>query len=427
MRAIFLTQWFDPEPGAICGLPLAKWLSRRGYAIKVLTGFPNYPGGNLYPGYRMRWRQREELEGVQVLRVPLIPSHDRSALGRVANYGSFALSAATIGALSIGKADVGYVYHPPATVGLPAMVLKGLRGIPFVYHIADMWPESVVESGMVGDGLSRKLVEGLLSSWCRLVYAQAEAITVLSPGFKHLLVERGVPAAKIHVIYNWSDDEVFRPLPRDPALADELGLGGRFNIVYAGNLGPFQGLETVIRAAARLKDVPAIQIVIVGTGQKEAELKALASAESPQNVRFVGRRQFWEMPKIYSLADVLLVHLKDLPFFQATIPSKTQVSLACGRPVLMAVRGDAAEIVAGAQAGLACAPENEAELAETIRAFYRLSREEREAMGARGREFYLKEMSLDIGGAKMDALLREVAGKHRGREAAASGVPRRES
>lgn len=424
MRAIFLTQWFDPEPGAIRGLPLAEWLTRRGHSIKVLTGFPNYPGGNIYPGYRLRLRQREVMKGIPVLRVPLYPSHDGSALRRIFNYGSFALSASSLGTLLIGGADVGYVYHPPATVGLPAMVLKGLRGIPFVYHIADMWPESVVESGMVGEGLGRKLVAGLLSSWCRLVYGQARAITVLSPGFKRLLVERGVPAAKIHVIYNWTDEEVFRPLSRDPALADELGFGDRFNIVYAGNLGVFQGLETVIRAAARLKDEPAIQIVMVGTGQKEAILKALAAELRTHNVLFVGRRQFWEMPKIYSLADVLLVHLKDLPFFNATIPSKTQVSLACGRPVLMAVRGDAAEIVEKARAGLTCAPEDDAALAETIRKFFRLSREEREAMGARGREFYLNEMSLEIGGAKMDALLREVAGRRHQWKSATSGVPK---
>lgn len=413
MRAIFLTQWFNPEPGAIRGLPLAKWLSRRGYAIKVLTGFPNYPEGNLYPGYRMRWRQREELEGVQVLRVPLIPSHDRSALGRVANYGSFALSAATIGALSIGKADVGYVYHPPATVGLPAMVLKGLRGIPFVYHIADMWPESVVESGMVGDGLRRKLVEGLLSSWCRLVYAQAEAITVLSPGFKHLLVERGVPAAKIHVIYNWSDDEVFRPVPKDPALEARLGLRGRFNIVYAGNLGVFQGLETVIKAAVRVKDQAAIQVVFVGTGQREAELRAFAHESGASNVLFLGNRPYRDMPQVYSLADALLVHLKDLPFFTATIPGKTQISLAAGRPILMGVRGDAADLVREAGAGVSCKPEDPADLARAMLEMYSMPRQQLEEMGARGRAYYQTHLSLEVAGGKMDELFRQVVADRR--------------
>ena len=251
MRVVFLTQWFDPEPGAVRGLPLARWLAARGHDVQVLTGVPNYPGGRVYPGYRMRLWQREVMDGVPVLRVPLYPSHDPSARGRVANYTSFALSAATLGAALVGRGDVAYVYHPPATVGLPAIVLKALRGIPFVYHIADMWPESVVDSGMLGNGALRRGVERLLSRWCHAVYRHSSTITVLSPGFKQLLVDRGVPADKIRVIYNWTDEAMFFPHGRDETLARELGLDGHFNIVYAGNLGPFQGLSTVVRAATR--------------------------------------------------------------------------------------------------------------------------------------------------------------------------------
>ena len=410
MRTIFLTQWFDPEPGAIRGLPLARWLTARGHDVRVLTSVPNYPGGRVYPGYRMRLWQREVMDGVSVLRVPLYPSHDTSPLGRVANYTSFALSAATLGAALIGRGDVAYVYHPPATVGLPAVVLKALRGMPFVYHIADMWPESVVESGMLEGAALRRMVHGLLSVWCRAVYRQARAITVLSPGFKRLLVERGVPGDKIHVIYNWTDETMFHPLPRDAELARELGLAGRFNILYAGNLGPLQGLDAVVRAAARVRSMRAIQVVIVGAGQQEAELRALAQSVGASNVLFVGRRPYHEMPRISALADVHLVHLRDLPFFRATIPSKTQVALACARPVLMAVNGDAADIVRKAEAGVTCPPEDESRIADAMVTLAESSRDELEAMGQRGRRFYLDEMSLDIGGRYMDGLLRDVGG-----------------
>ena len=410
MRTIFLTQWFAPEPGAIRGLPLARWLTASGHDVRVLTGVPNYPGGRVYPGYRMRLWHREVMDGVPVLRVPLYPSHDVSSVGRVANYTSFALSAATLGAALIGRGDVAYVYHPPATIGLPAAVLKTLRRMPFVYHIADMWPESVVESGMLGGAAVRRLVGGLLSVWCRAVYRQARAITVLSPGFKRLLVERGVPGDKVHVIYNWTDEAMFRPEPRDEGLARELGLAGRFNIVYAGNLGPLQGLDTVIRAAARVRSVRAIQVVIVGVGQQEPALRALARSLGATNVRFVGRRPYQEMPRISALADVHLVHLRDLPFFRATIPSKTQVALACARPVLMAVNGDAADVVQKAEAGVTCPPEDASRLAEAMVTLADTPRDELEAMGQRGRRFYLDEMSLDIGGRHMDRLLREVAG-----------------
>lgn len=411
LRTIFLTQWFDPEPGAIRGLPLARWLGGHGHDVRVLTGVPNYPGGGVYPGYCMRLWQREVMDGVPVLRVPLFPSHGNSAIGRVTNYTSFSVSAATLGAALIGQGDVSYVYHPPATIGLPAMVLKLLRGMPFVYHIADMWPESVVESGMLDGAAVRRIVQGLLSVWCRAVYGQARAITVLSPGFKRMLVERGVPGDKIHVIYNWTDETMYHPISRDEKLATELGFAGRFNIVYAGNLGPLQGLDTVIRAAAKVRGIPAIQVVIVGVGQQEAELRALARSVGSDNVLFLGRRPYHEMPRISALADVHLVHLRDLPFFRATIPSKTQVALACARPVLMAVNGDAADIVRKAEAGLTCPPDDESSLADAMVALAETSHGELDAMGQRGRRFYLDEMSLDIGGRHMDRLLREVAGR----------------
>jgi glycosyltransferase involved in cell wall biosynthesis len=354
------------------------------------------------------------MDGVPVVRVPLYPSHDTSPIRRIANYGSFALAAATIGAASVRRADVGFVYHPPPTVGLPAIVLRLLRGIPFVYHIADMWPESVVESGFVASPRARRIAERLIGAWCNVVYERAAAITVLSNGFKRLLVERGVPAEKIHVVYNWTDEEAFRPVPRDERLAAELGLDGGFNVIYAGNLGVFQGLGAVIDAAVRLRDVPDIRFVFVGTGQEEQALRERAAAVGATNVRFLGRRQFWEMPEINALADALLVHLRDLPFFAATVPSKTQVSLASGRPVIMAVRGDAAEIVERAGAGVVCTPEDPEAIVQAVLSLYRRSAADRDAIGARGRAYYLEHMSLDRGGRQMDALLRAVARRRSG-------------
>jgi colanic acid biosynthesis glycosyl transferase WcaI len=409
LRTLFVTQWFDPEPGAMRGLPLATWLMEHGHDVEVLTGFPNYPGGRIYDGYRQRIRRREMMDGVPVVRVPLYPSHDANAVRRIANYTSFALSAATIGAASVKRADVGFVYHPPPTVGLPAMVLKHLRGIPFVYHIADMWPESVVESGLVGNGGARRIIESMLNAWCDLIYRQADAITVLSPGFKRLLIARGVPESKVHVIYNWTDERAFRPMPRPRALAESLGLEGKFCVMYAGNFGMFQGLDAVLEAALRLRDTTDIAFVFVGTGSEETALKGRADSLGLSNVRFLGRRQYWEMPELNALADVLLVHLRDLPFFSATVPSKTQVSLASGRPVLMAVRGDAADLIERARAGVTCTPGDPTAIANAVLQLRALSPQERDAMGMRGRRFYEEQLSLEVGGRQMDVLLRQVA------------------
>jgi len=409
VKILFVTQWFDPEPGAMRGLPLARHFVAQGDEVEVLTGYPNYPGGKLYPGYRMRPWSRQMVDGVSVLRVPLYPSHDSSAAGRLANYGSFALSSATIGLLTSRPADVAYVYHPPPTVGLAALLLKTLRHTPFVYHIADMWPESVIESGMIRGERTRRIAHSLISSWCGLLYRQASAISVLSPGFKRLLDERGVPGDKVHVIYNWAEEHVFKPLPRDAELAASLNLDHTFNLLYAGNLGAFQGIDTAIRAAARLRDVPSFRLVIAGAGQKETELKSLASQLSCSNVVFIGRREYWEMPKVYSIADALLIHLKDLPFFASTIPSKTQVSMACGRPILVAVRGDAAELISRAGAGLSCNPEDPEAMAAAVRRLMNLPAEERMRMGAAGRSFYEQHMSMAEGAQHTRRLLEQSA------------------
>jgi colanic acid biosynthesis glycosyl transferase WcaI len=408
MRVIFLTITFYPEPSAIHGLPLAKHLASKGYDIKVLTSFPQYPIGKIYPGYRLRPWQRETVEGIPVLRVPIYPSHDDSAIKRIITYLSFAFFASTIGTALIGSADVIYLYDPPPTNGLASLILKAFRGIPIVHDIADMWPETVIESGMVRGKYAKKIMGSIIGAWCKLLYRQAEVVTVLSPGFKQLLVDRGVPADKVRVIYNWTDEKLFYPVDPDRNLARQLGLEGYFNIVYAGNLGVHQGLDTVIKAAALIKDKKNIQVVIIGIGPKEEELKELASELGVTNVLFLGRRPYEEMTKINGLADVLLVHLKDRPFLRTTIPGKTQVSLASGRPILMAVKGDASEVVRRAEAGVICEPDNPTELAKAMVQMASMPKSELETMGIKGREYYLKHLSLDVAFGSLDEVFQKV-------------------
>lgn len=232
MRILFIIQGWQPE-SVLKGLPFAKELQKLGHEVEALTGFPHYPQGKIYPGYRVCLLQREEMDGVSVVRVPLYPSHDRSSVRRIATYTSYALSAALMGPWVTKRADVAYVYHPPATVGFPACVLRMLRGIPFVYDIQDLWPDTLVATGMFNSRFGLRLVD----KYCKLVYRLASRIVVLSPGFKAKICERGVPADKIDVIYNWSDDTVVYPVKRNAKLAKQLGLSGRFNIMFAGNMG----------------------------------------------------------------------------------------------------------------------------------------------------------------------------------------------
>jgi colanic acid biosynthesis glycosyl transferase WcaI len=404
MNILCLTQWFSPEPESSRGLPFAKWLQRRGHKVAVLTGFPNYPSGVLYPGYRLRPRQWEEIEGVRVLRVPLYPNHDRSAIKRSMNYLSFAAAAALIGLPSIGKVDVIYVMATPPTAGLPPLLTRLFSGVPYLFNVTDVWPDAVLDSGMLNGGLTGRMLSRSIDRLCRFVYGQARFVTTISYHCKRLLIERGLREDQVHAIYNWVDEDLFRPLPRDPELTHRLGLEGRFNIVYAGNFGPFQDLHTVIRAAALLRHIPEIQIVLVGTGQLEEQVRAHATEMDLPNVRFIPRMDHRDIPAVCSAADVLLIHLIDRPFLRVTLPSKVQMSLATGRPVLMAAAGESAEVVREARAGLTCEPQNERALADCMEQLYRARPSDREEMAQRGRQFYLDRMSQEVGARTIETL-----------------------
>ena len=404
MRILFIIQWFQPET-TLKGLPFAREFQKLGHEIEVLTGFPKYPDGKIYPGYKVRLLQREEMEGVSVVRVPLYPSHDMSGLRRFANYASYALSASSIGPWVVKRADVAYVYHPPATVGLPASAIKILRGIPFVYDIQDLWPDTLQATGMFNSRPGLKLMD----QWCKFVYRMASKITVLSPGFKRALSSRGVPAEKIEVVYNFCDDTVIRPVEPDPRLKHELGLGDRFNIMFAGNMGRAQALETVLKAAQITAGrLPHIQFVLVGGGVEANDLKQKANQMRLKNVRFLPRWPRSEIATLLSLADVVLVHLKDDPLFRITIPSKVQAYMSAGRPILIGVRGDAADLVLSAQAGLQCEPENPESIAEAAEKLCAMSRAELFTMGENGRRFYERELALSIGARRFERIFRSV-------------------
>jgi colanic acid biosynthesis glycosyl transferase WcaI len=377
MRILILTQWYAPEP---VELPqeLARTLTTLGHRVEVLTGFPNYPSGRLYPDYKLRIRQRETVAGVPVIRVPLYPNHSRSGLLRAVNYLTFALSASCLGLWRIPKPDVIFVYHPPLTIGIPAVVLSRRWRVPFVYQIQDMWPETLSATGMLNNKTALRWIGAL----AHLIYRQASALCVISPGFRRNLLSKGVPDEKIHIIPNWAETETDAPEDPDPRQAQNLGLAGRFNVMFAGNIGEAQGLETVLSAAQRLGNLPDVQFVFVGDGVALPRLRD--QAQNLQNVRFLGRYPAESMPALYALADVLLVHLRDEPLFRITIPHKILSYMASGKPILAAVTGDAASVVTEARAGLTCAPQDAQAMADAVKQLYRMDPATRREYGDHG-------------------------------------------
>ena len=401
-RVLLITQWFDPEP-TFKGLVFARELVNQGFDVEVLTGFPNYPGGKVYPGYSIKLLQREVIDGVEITRVPLYPNHDQSAIKRVLNYASFAASVLFYGLLMARRADVIYAYQPPLTVGISATLIRLLRRMPVVLDIQDMWPDTLRATGMVSSPIALNTVAAV----CRWVYRHVDRVVVLSPGFKQLLMERGVPASKVDIIYNWADEKSLAT----PAGFLPAAFPGpeQFRIVFAGNMGKAQALDVVLDAAVLLRGRSSrVCFVMVGGGVEVSRLQRRAIELQLANVVFLPPVPMAEIGTLLKAADALLVHLSRDPLFKITIPSKTQAYMTMGKPLLMAVEGDAANLVSMSGGGVTAESENAESLAIAAESLEKLSVAECIAMGKNAQAYYFEHLALTIGVGKFGKIFQEL-------------------
>lgn len=403
VRVLLISQWFDPEP-TFKGLVFARELVKQGHEVEVITGFPNYPGGKIYEGYRVKWLQKEIIDGVRITRVPLYPSHDQGALGRVLNYVTFAASVTIYGLFGAKRADAIYAYHPPLTVGLAAIILRFFRRIPVVYDIQDMWPDTLRTTGMISNERALSLIGRL----CSMVYRRVDHIAVLSPGFKKTLEERSVPSKKISVIYNWCSEDALSS-QQISQKSKEFESNNNFKILFAGNMGKAQALNAILKAAEKLqKEQRLIQFVMLGGGVEVESLKAEAKKLDLHNVTFLPSVPMSQVGEYLNAADALLVHLKKDPLFEITIPSKTQAYMSVGKPILMAVDGDAADLIHRAKCGVIAESENVEALAQAAIELASLSLESLSEMGANAKEFYEENLSLTSGAQKFSELFQSI-------------------
>jgi colanic acid biosynthesis glycosyl transferase WcaI len=411
MRIAMISQWYHPESFFVTDF--STWLVERGHDVSVITGFPNYPAGKVYEGYRISPLRRERFQGVHVVRVPLYPYHGSSFSRRVTNYASFAVSASSVGVGAIPSVDVVYVVAPPPTAAMPALVLKRLRGTPYVLHVQDLWPEAILDAGFLDSGLARRLVRNLVGRWLSGIYRNASSVAAISPTYRRALIERGACAKTTRVVYNWAaENRLDHPSQaRVPRRLD--GMDGRFVVMYAGNLGPLQGLDLAIRSARDLRDNTDIGLAIVGSGVVEEQLRGLAESIGASNVLFLGRRDPSEMHSLYAQADVHLVSLVDTPAMNATIPSKLQALLASGLPVITACGQDANSLVEDAEAGFVCPSRSVEGMSKVFLEASTTPAACLEQMGARGRRYYMEHLSFSRGARQLEDLLSEATASAR--------------
>ncbi|MFC0097862.1 glycosyltransferase family 4 protein [Micromonospora marina] len=402
MKIGVVSQWYPPEPVFVPG-SLADELVARGHEVRVLTSFPSYPGGHIYPGWRQRWQDTTTTGALTVRRVPQRASHGRSAAGRMVSYLSFAATSTLAALRYLAHVDALYVYHPPATTFAAAAALRRLRRTPTLLHVQDVWPEAVTASGLAPAGVTGRFLAAGLTSVMRRLYQGASAIAVTAPSMQQLVVERGAAPERVRTVLNWTDESIFRPVPVTAQARAAIGHRGRCTVMFAGNMGRFQHLETAVRAAAAVRDH--MDLVLVGSGVDQEQVIRLAGTLGASNVRFLARRPPEQMAELYAAADYQLVCLRDLPALRATIPSKLQAALCCGSPVVAAVAGDAARLVETAGVGLTCPPEDWQALADRFSQVAGWSREQRADLSARALRLYRERMALQVGVDQIEDML----------------------
>ncbi len=384
MKVLILTQYFWPETFRINDL--AQALAERGHAVTVLTGMPNYPGGRLYDGYGPFRPVEERFGSVRVLRVPLLPRGNRGGVRLALNYLSFVLSASVLGPLRYhGPCDVIFVYEPsPILVGLPAAVLRRWLGVPMLFWVQDLWPESLRAAGVV----TSPALLGCVARLARFIYRRCDRVLVQSQGFVEPVVARGAERARVRYLPNWAES-LYAPVEVEPGAPERAELPEGFRVMFAGNIGTAQSFETILQAATQLRERGDIHWVVLGDGHRRAWVEDEVRARGlGATFHVLGRRPVAAMPRYFSLADALLVTLRRDPIFELTIPAKLQSYLACARPVVAAIDGEGARIVLEAGAGLTCPAEDATALAANVLRMHAAGADERRRIGQRGRAYF---------------------------------------
>ncbi len=389
MRIGIVTYHFPPEPAFIPG-SLAEELAARGHEVRVLTGFPDYPGGHVYPGWRQRWHHETRSRGLTVRRVPRYSTGDVTVRGRMASWLTFAGSAALVGGASWPEwtCCTCISRRPP----------RSPRRRCSACSARCRWCCTCRTSGPNSSPTPSTTAGGRRGSGGH------------APDRDAVLAD-GIDPARIRVVLNWTDERVFRPVPASPAARRLVRRDERCVVMHAGTIG-----------AAALGDT--VDLVLVGSGAEERRVRGLAAELRADNVRFVDRRSPLDMPELYAAADYQLVMVRDLPELRGSVPAKLQAVLSCGAPVVVSAGGDTAALVERARAGLSCPPEDWASLADRFWLAAQIPVPARVEMGRRGREAYLREMSLPSGVDRIEELLREAAAGDTGHDTRAERISR---
>lgn len=392
---LVVSQYFYPEQFRINDI-CQEWV-KRGFKVTVITGIPNYPEGKYYEGYGILKKRKETWNGIDIIRIPLIP-RGKSKIGLVCNYLSFPVSGFIWNLLSNIKAD--YVFNfetSPMTQILIAVWYAQKHKVPCYLYVQDLWPEAVETV----TGIHNPFIIKPLDTMVRYIYKHCDKIFCTSPSFVRDICKRGVDKKKV---YYWPQyaEEFYRPAEKHsvPEIEDD----DSFKIIFTGNIGYAQGLDTIPKAAKILKSKGAnVKFYIVGDGRYKQELiKEISYAGVEDMVLLIGRHPAKRIPEFLACCDVAYVSFMNDSLFSKTIPAKVQSYMACGMPVLAASEGETNRIVQKADCGLCSRIGDEVSLAENVEKMMSMELAELERMGKNAREFCNRYFSKKVLMDKMD-------------------------
>jgi glycosyltransferase involved in cell wall biosynthesis len=367
MRIVFFTHYFTPEGNApaVRVHELGRRWVAAGHELVVVTGVPNVPDGVVYQGYRNRLRQRDIVDGIQVLRVWTYLAANRGTVCRVLNYLSFMVSS-VLGVIGLRRPDIVVATSPQFFCAWAGRIAAAVWRVPFVLDVRDLWPESISAVGAIRNAYILRILEWMEKK----LYAWSRCIVTVGEGYRARLVERGVPPDSITVIPNGVDAAFASCLSSDAVrrVRRTYGLDKAFVCAYIGTIGMACGLDIVLEAARRLRRAGRtdIRFLLVGDGATRATLQQQAEREQLDAVIFAGRRPREEVPAFLAVADACLVHLRKAEPFRSVLPSKLFEAAAMERPIILGVEGAAADWLRTAGAGFTIEPENAIQLVATI-------------------------------------------------------------
>lgn len=366
LKILILTENFPPERNAAATRisERALYWIRDGHEVTVITSHPNFPDGKVFEGYTNSWRRVDEFKGIRVVRVMTYIAPNKGFLFRILDFLSFMVTSFLAG-LREPRPDVLIANSPQFFCAVSGWAVAKLRGLPFIFELADLWPASISAVGVMKKGFLLRMVESLEL----FLYRQSARVVALTDSFKRDLVQRGIAADKIDVVINGVELSTYSRRAKSQSLPESTELKDKFVIGYVGTLGMAHALENVLSAARLLKaaDQNRIHFLIVGTGAALDTLKTIKLHDGLDNVTLTGAKPKEAMPDYWSLCDVALIHLKNSTLFEGVIPSKMFEAMGMGLPLLFASPlGEGPKIVAENHCGWRLPAEDPNALAQEV-------------------------------------------------------------